>query len=135
MLEDLTFHHIGYACRDLDAEAKQLAPLGYRPEGPDFVDPRQKVQGRFLSGGGPRLELLVPEGDSTTLDPWLKSGIKMYHLGYEAPDLSACIEQLVRARARLIVQPTPAVAFGGRPIAFLMLPKMLMIELIQKGEG
>jgi len=31
----------------------------------------------------------------------------------------------------LIVAPVPAVAFGGRKIAFLMLPNRLLIELIE----
>lgn len=128
----LEYHHTGYACNDLDTEARELERLGYVPEGEDFVDPHQRVRGRFLSGGGPRLELLVAEGDCAVLDPWLRGGTKMYHLGYETPDLEAAIDAIMVGRARLVSSPAPAPAFNGRRVAFLMLPTLLLIELIER---
>jgi len=126
----LQFHHIGDACLDLDSETRRLAVLGYAPEGPDFTDPIQGVMGRFLSGGGPRLELLAPLNTSGMLTPWLKAGVKLYHLGYETADLAGAVAQLKAERARVMVQPVEAVAFAQRKIAFLLLPNMLLIELI-----
>ena len=124
------FHHLGVACQDLDKEATRLAPLGYAPEGEDFVDPVQGVSGRFLAGGGPRLELLAPLAASGFLTPWLASGVKLYHLAYETPSLDEEIARFRTQGAKLVVRPVPAVAFGGRPIAFLMLPNLLLVELI-----
>jgi methylmalonyl-CoA/ethylmalonyl-CoA epimerase len=126
----LSFHHIGVACHDLDLETRRLAVLGYAPEGPDFTDPIQGVSGRFLSGGGPRLELLTALGDGGVLTPWLNSGVKLYHLGYETTDLTGSLAHLKTERARVMVQPVEAVAFEKRKIAFLMLPNMLLTELI-----
>ena len=54
----LAFHHVGFACTDLDAEERVFACFGYTPEGQDFQDPVQGIRGRFLASGGPRLELL-----------------------------------------------------------------------------
>ena len=129
-LSGAIFHHVGVVSVNIEKEMCQLAVLGYAPEGEDFIDPIQGVHGRFLTGPGPRLELLCPVGQGGVLSPWMKSGIKMYHLAYLVPALDEGLEQLHRNRARIMVQPVPAVAYGGRKIAFVMLPNLLLIELI-----
>ena len=126
----MMFHHIGVACRDLGTETRRLAALGYAVEGPDFEDPIQGVKGRFLSGAGPRLELLVPLAQKGCLAPWIQAGVKLYHMAYETCTLDADIRELRGAGAKIIVHPVAAVAFERRRIAFLMLPNMLLIELI-----
>ena len=78
-LSQLSFHHIGVACKDLGMETDKLKILGYAREGDDFIDPIQGVKGRFLSGQMPRLELLVPLYPDSVLSPWLESSSKMYH--------------------------------------------------------
>ncbi len=125
------FHHIGVACRDLDAEEARFASLGYVREGQDFVDPIQGVRGRFMVGGGPRMELLVGLGDDSVLSSWLRTGQKMYHVAYLVPDIEAGIRRLEAQRARVSVPPVPSVAFAGRRICFLMLPNLLLVELIE----
>jgi len=125
-----TFHHIGVACRDLESETRRFAALGYQQEGPDFTDPIQGVSGRFLIGGGPRLELLVPLSTEGCLAPWLKTGAKLYHLAYIVPDLDLEVTRLRGQGAKTVVPPVPAVAFEGRRITFLMLPNMMLVELI-----
>lgn len=125
------FHHVGVACRDLDSESKRFSLLGYTPEFPDFTDPIQGVTGRFLIGGGPRMELLMSLPGKGTLSPWLKSGVKLYHLAYETSDISMAIDHYREQGAKVIVAPVSSVAFAGRLIAFLMLPNMLLIELIE----
>jgi methylmalonyl-CoA/ethylmalonyl-CoA epimerase len=127
----LTFHHIGVACRDVDAEAKTYESLGYRREGEDFVDPRQGIRGRFIAGPGPRLELLVGLPGSTVLEPWLRKGVRYYHQAFLTEDLRTGLEQLLSAGAKLVTEPVPAVAFGGREIAFVMLRNVTLVELIQ----
>ena len=126
----LRFHHIGVAARDLDTEENVYRALGYRREGDDFIDPIQGICGRFLIGGGPRLELLVQIPGKSVLEPWLRKGIRLYHLAWEADDLDAASAQFVAERARVVVPPVPAVAFGGRLITFLMLPNLQLIELV-----
>ncbi len=126
----LRFHHVGVACLDIAQEAARLAPLGYVVEGSPFVDPVQGIRGLFVSGQAPRLELLEPLAPGGVLQPWLDSETKLYHLAYETPDLGASLARLRAARAKLVVAPVPAVAFGGRQIAFVMLPNRLLVELI-----
>ena len=127
----LNFHHVGVACVDLEAETRRLAALGYQTEGSDFTDAVQGVRGRFLIGGGPRLELLAPLSAGGVLTPWLKSGVKLYHLAYETPGLDDELARLRNAGAKLVVPPVPATAFASRKIAFLMLPNLLLTELIE----
>lgn len=125
------FHHIGVACSDIEKETQYFQHLGYEIEGEDFSDPVQGVNGRFLIGAGPRMELLSPIGENGVLSPWMKSGVKMYHTAYETSDLESSLEYFRSKRGKVVVKPVPAVAFGGRLISFLMLPNMLLIELIE----
>ena len=108
-----------------------MTVLGCRAEKADFTDPIQGVRGRFLIGPGPRLELLAAIPGRDTLDPWLKARVKLYHLAYEVDSIHEAIAHLVARRARHVSGPVPAVAFDGRSIAFLMLPNLLLIELIE----
>jgi len=126
----LVFHHVGVACRDFGVEERAFAALGYEREGNDFVDPIQGIHGRFLVGTGPRLELLREQVEGTTLTPWLRKGITLYHLAFEAADLADAMARLIALGAKVVTGPVPAVAFGGRDIAFFMLPNRQMIELI-----
>lgn len=129
---DLEFHHIGVACSDLERETAVFEMLGYEREGADFEDPRQGIRGRFVVGTGPRMELLEPLGDAQTLEPWLRVNTKMYHQAFQVSDMESGIEVLRARRARVVVPPVPAVAFGGRSIAFLILPTMMLVELIER---
>jgi methylmalonyl-CoA/ethylmalonyl-CoA epimerase len=127
----LSFHHVGVACRDLQSEMQRLAPLGYRQEGALFVDETQSVEGAFLVGGGPRLEILRPLTADGVLTPWLKNGTKLYHLAYAVgPEMQREMFALHGQGAKQVVAPVPAVAFGGAEICFLMMPNMLLVELI-----
>ena len=126
------FHHVGVACVDIRAEAKQLSTLGYTAEGEPFEDASQGVRGLFLTGQSPRLELLEPLSAEQpgVLASWLAQGTKLYHVAYEVPSLSKAIEKMRTQRGKLVVPPVPAVAFDGREVAFLILPNRLLIELI-----
>ena len=128
--ELLKFHHVGVISSDLDREVEQFAALGYHPEGEQFVDTTQGVRGLFLAGQFPRLELLSPLATQGVLEPWIRSKAKLYHLAYQTPDLSRAIAELCRCGAKVVVNPVAAAAYGDNPIAFVMLPNMLLVELI-----
>ena len=133
----LLFHHIGIACRRdalaHGAERETLDLLGYCPEGEEWADDRLGMKGQFMVGAGaPRLELVAPYGSHSPVTSWLERGIKLYHLAFFATDLSAELGRMRERRAKLMLPPTPAVAFGGRHVAFVMLPNLLLIEVIEK---
>jgi len=125
------FHHIGYATTSIAYELQFLAFLGYRQEGEQFVDQIQGVAGQLLVGQGPRIELLEPLPNSETLAPWLCAGIKMYHLAYEVRCIEQVIEWARSKKAKVIVQPTCAIAFDMRRICFMMFRNRLLAEFIE----
>jgi methylmalonyl-CoA/ethylmalonyl-CoA epimerase len=127
---EMIFHHIGVVCRNLERELRELAALGYSPESEPFVDPLQGIRGCFVTGPGPRLELLTPSGDSSPLSAWLDKGVKMYHQAFEVEHLAEGISTLTVGGGILVSPPKQAVAFNSREVAFVMLPNMLLVELI-----
>ena len=80
----------------------------------------------------PRVELVAPHGDKSPVLSWLKQGVKLYHLAFVASDLWSEIARLRSQRAKMMLPPTPAVAFNNRHVAFLMLPNQLLVEVIEK---
>lgn len=126
------FHHIGIAVRSMASERAFFEAMGYRAEGPDFADPIQGIAGCFLTGAGPRLELLENLPDENTLTPWLASGLRMYHLAYEVDSMDEALACARAARGKILVQPVPAVAFEGRRIAFAMFRNGMMLEFIER---
>lgn len=126
-----TFHHIGYACRSLDKQAKVFEGLGYRVEGERFTDTTQMISGLFMTGAGPRIELIEPTCPESPVTGYLQRGQKMYHLAYEVADMATAVESMKALGAKVVVAPVSAIAFGGRDICFVMLPTLDLIELIQ----
>lgn len=126
-----TFHHLGYACAALDKDRAQFERMGYVAEAAGFEDPAQGIRGLFMTGAGPRVELLENLPGSATLTPWLAQGTRIYHFAYEVPDLAAALAWARAQRAVTTVQPVAAVAFNGRRIAFVMLRTGFMLEFIE----
>jgi methylmalonyl-CoA/ethylmalonyl-CoA epimerase len=137
-INELLFHHIGVACQAdalaQDTERKRLELLGYRPEGDEWVDDCLGMRGQFMvaCNGAPRIELVAPHGNRSPVTSWLERGVKLYHLAYSVTSLSAEIDRMRERNAKLMLPPIPAVAFGGRKVAFIMLPNFLLIELMEK---
>jgi methylmalonyl-CoA/ethylmalonyl-CoA epimerase len=131
-LPGLSFHHVGLACQDLDTEAAAHAALGFVPEGTVFEDPHQRIRGWFHTLGPFRVELLEPLDDASPVQDWLRRGVRLYHVCYETDDLGTALERLRAGGHRTVSAPAPAVAFGGRPVAFVMLRTRGLIELLQR---
>jgi methylmalonyl-CoA/ethylmalonyl-CoA epimerase len=130
-LGNLSFHHLGVACERIVAEAQTWRALGYRPEGEPFVDAAQGIRGQFMTGGGPRIELLEATPGSDVLAPWLKRRVKIYHVGYLVLSLQAAIDEMSATHgATLAREPLMSVYFQA-PIAFLMMPNLALVELIE----
>jgi methylmalonyl-CoA/ethylmalonyl-CoA epimerase len=127
----MIFHHLGVACDSVAVEAGRFEALGYRCEGPVFRDSIQRVEGTFMTGPGPRLELLAPLDASSPVSSWLEKGVKYYHQGFEILSMTDALKELVAQRGVVVASPEPSIAFGGRSIAFVMLPGMILIELIE----
>jgi methylmalonyl-CoA/ethylmalonyl-CoA epimerase len=130
ILTGFAFHHLGVACERIAVDVPIWTALGYRPEGELFVDSAQGIRGQFMTNGGPRIELLEATEGSETLAPWLKRRVKLYHIGYMVPSLAAAMERLSEKGATVAREPLMSVYFQG-PIAFLMMPNLVLLELIE----
>jgi methylmalonyl-CoA/ethylmalonyl-CoA epimerase len=133
-MEKFAFHHIGVAVRDLSkAIPSYKALFGYELTYGPFDDPIQNVSVCFLSrgAGDTVLELVAPLGPNSPIDRNLKKGGGPYHVCYEVPDIHSAIAHLTGQGSFLLSDPVPAVAFGMRPIAWLMTGTELLVELVQ----
>jgi len=88
----------------------------------------------FLSTrpGEPQIELVEPDGEISPVQRFLtERGGGLHHLCYEVGDLARAIVDFRARGALLAKRPKPAVAFGGRPIAWVFTAEKLLVELLQ----
>jgi methylmalonyl-CoA/ethylmalonyl-CoA epimerase len=130
--KNFEFHHLGYATHSVQKELVQFTAIGYIQEGPSFADPMQGVSGCFITGAGPRIELLESLPDAQILTPWLEAGIHFYHMAYLVDSMEEAMRWVVKQRARVTTPPLPSVAFSGSKIMFAMLRNRSLIELIER---
>lgn len=128
------FHHVGYAVADIAAYRRDFFDALFRPESVSepVADPVQRVRVCFARMvGGTVIELVEPMGEDSRLSAVIGSARGgVYHLCYEVDDLDAAIGQFRAKRCMPLARPTPAAAFEGRRIVFLMTPQRDLIELL-----
>lgn len=126
--------HFGVAVADLDQALALYANLfGYRLLRGPYDDPQQEARVAFIGNNSddPPLELVAPLGAGSQVERVLKKGLSLYHVCYETPNVDEAIAQLRGQRCLLLSGPTPAVAYDGRPIAWLYTPNRQLIELVE----
>ncbi len=136
----LSIHHLGIAVPDLgQARTFYLEVFGLLPVSPEVADPIQKV--RICLLGNPQqqdclLELICPWDTTSPVNGYLSKGIGAYHICYEVPDLDTTLKSFQAGGCLLVSPPVPAVAFGGRRIAWLRTPTRQLVELLEaQGNG
>ena len=126
--------HFGVAVASIEQALDQYAAwFGYRLLRGPYDDPQQQARVAFIGNNSsdPPLELVAPLGSGSQVERVLKKGLSLYHVCYETPDVSQAIEHLRGQRCLLISGPTPAVAYDGRPIAWLYTANRQLIELVE----
>lgn len=130
-----SFHHLGFACKDIDVEKNKFLMMGYSQEGCFFEDAHQGVKGCFLvsgnGSGSPRIELLENLPGSTRLNPWLDNGSPLYHMAYVVEDIDLAIEWARNNKGKVVSAPYPAVAFDMKSVCFVVFRGGFMIEFIE----
>jgi methylmalonyl-CoA/ethylmalonyl-CoA epimerase len=97
-------------------------------------DPIQQVRVVFLDlpgSGDVKLELISPLTTTSPVARVLKLGGGLHHLCFLVPDLAGQIVKMKAERAFLIRPPVPAVAFGGRRIAWMRTREKLLVEYLE----
>jgi methylmalonyl-CoA/ethylmalonyl-CoA epimerase len=102
-------------------------------DGQIFEDPLQKAKVAFLTTwhGDAQIELVQPVGDDSPVRRFLQERGGMHHLCYEVRDLEAELAAFRSRGAAIASRPKPAVAFGGRRIAWVITSEKFLVELLE----
>lgn len=133
MTEGLMYHHIGIACNDMDATARQYEGIGYR-RGPKIVDKLQNIEICFLEHDTmPRMELLCAVNENSPIVQILKkNGTSPYHICYTVENIDDAIKKLKKQRFIVVSKSKPACALDNHNVAFLYHQDVGLIELLEK---
>ncbi len=133
----MALHHIGFVVASIEKIVDRFArSVSAQWDGQIIADPLQGVRVTFLrsttSPNESLIELVEPSGEKSPAQNFLKRGGGLHHLCYEVDSLTAQL-QLSRTLGGLIVrQPLPAVAFGGRQIAWVYTADKLLTEYLER---
>jgi methylmalonyl-CoA/ethylmalonyl-CoA epimerase len=131
-------HHVGYLVADITDAARRLVDaFGYVVETEVIADPAQTASVQFLrlAADSVWLELVSPLGKPSKLDGALRRGEGMHHLCFEVKAIEDSVALLQRHAMRAVAPMVPAVAFGGRRIAWLTNSSGMLFELVEQGRG
>ncbi len=132
-------HHFGFVVADIEAGmAGFVRSLAGEWDGRIYEDSIQKVRVAFLATGSddPHIELVQPNVEASPVSRFLREkGGGFHHVCYEVADLEGHMREM-KARGALIVnRPKPAVAFGGRRIAWMLTAEGMLVELLERDSG
>src|SRR5271163_3820566 len=132
-----TLHHIGCVVDSIEKRIESYrVSLGAASVSRIFEDPIQRSRVVFLdlsAQGMVQLELVEPIAPDSPAALFLQKGGGLHHLCYEVDDLREQMQAMKGRRALLIRSPIPAVAFGGRHIAWMRTRDSLLIEYLERG--
>src|ERR1700686_3676484 len=123
----LTLHHIGCVVDSIEERIERYrVALGSISVSQIYEDPIQRSRVAFLdlpTPGGVQFELVQPMEAGSPVARFLEKGGGLHHLCYEVDDIHQQIAFMKSQRTTLIRSPKPAVAFGGRHIAWMLTPR------------
>ena len=129
-------HHVGIVAKDIEAESRfYTETLGYTERTGIIHDPlaTAHVQFLMLNDDDHYVELVAPDGPQSKLSRAAKKGLPLNHLCYSTLDIEGALQSVREAGSFVVQEPTPAVAFGMRRIAWFLTPDALLIELVERG--
>jgi len=129
-------HHLGFVVSCISSVGEEFAAsLSACWDGAIIHDPVQRVRVAFLypmDGRNPVFELVEPADEMSPVTAFLKKRGGLHHVCYEIDDLDSALERAQRAGWAIASFPAPAVAFGGRRIAWILSRRRLLIELLAR---
>lgn len=127
--------HVGVAVPQLEPAARTLEALfGYRLVSGPFADPIQRVIVSFLQQGtadAAEIELIAPLTEDAPIQAMLAKGTGAYHFCFETTDLEGALLHVREQGCVILSGPSPAMAFGGRRIAWVYAPTRQLFELVE----
>lgn len=132
-MDEYKIDHLGIAVRSLDTALKFYEGVLGIGAGHRETVATEKVNVAMLPVGGPRLELLEPTEPESAIGRFLeKRGEGLHHVALLVPDLTAAVDRLKAAGARLINEPRRGA--GGHLYVFVHPASTggVLLELIQE---
>ncbi len=126
--------HIGYAVRNMDKALDSFQQLGFVFE-PIIDDIDRNVRICFGEKDGYKIELICPlDGKkSSPVDQYLANALGTpYHICYLTDHLDKEIERFKKQGFKVIISPSPAIAFQNRRVVFMMSLGFGLMELVEK---
>jgi methylmalonyl-CoA/ethylmalonyl-CoA epimerase len=129
----LKLHHIGIVVKDLASQGAAYADtLAYIPCSPVIHDPIQKVHAQFWKDDqGALIELIAPASQDSPVWRDSRKGGGLNHLCYEVENIVQQVDESLSKGGMLIREVSPAIAFGGRRIAFVYFLELGLIEFLE----
>jgi methylmalonyl-CoA/ethylmalonyl-CoA epimerase len=131
----LRLHHVGYAVKGIEPMTETYVQrYGYEVSTVAIHDVLQTAWVQFLRLAGDQtyLEFVAPDGPESKLAAAAKRGGGLNHLCYACGPLEQAIAELEATGMRLIFEPKPGMAFGGRRICWMLGADPLPIELVER---
>lgn len=130
------FHHIGYVVASI-ADSVQGFGNMLQADWDEQVyhDPNQGVRVTFLKSrraGDPVWELVEPAGERSPVQAFAAQGGGLHHVCYVVDNLERALAEARGLGAIVTRPPLPAVAFGGRRIAWIYTRRRLLIEYLER---
>ena len=125
--------HIGYAVKRMDRARSSFEKIGYVFE-PVIDDMDRNVRLSFGEKDGYRIELVSPldRMQKSPVDQYLMNAVGApYHICYQSDQLDKEIEMLEGQGYKVVIEPRPAVAFGGKRVVFMMNIGFGLMEIVE----
>jgi len=130
------FHHVGFVVASIQHSVQGFASM-LRADWDKqvFHDLNQSVRVTFLKSrraGDPLWELVEPADEKSPVQSLAAKGGGLHHVCYLVENLEQALAE-ARALGALVTRPPmPAVAFGGRRIAWIYTNNRLLIEYLER---
>jgi methylmalonyl-CoA/ethylmalonyl-CoA epimerase len=133
-IQSIRLHHVGYVVRSIQETADRFAQSVAASWDQRIIqDPLQDAKVSFLAGVAqefPLVELVEPASEGSPVANFLKRGGGLHHLCYEVESLDRQLEFSRAIGGKIVRPPLPAVAFGGRRIAWVYTKDRLLLEFL-----
>lgn len=129
----MKINHIGYAVKRLDRAKSDFEKIGF-VFSPAVDDTDRNVRISFGEMDGVMIELVTPldrKKQSPVDEHISKAPGTPYHICYESNNLDDEIEKLEKQGFKVVIEPRPAVAFGGKRVVFMITLGFGLMEIVE----
>ena len=130
------FHHVGLVVASIPNSVQDFASMLQADwDKVVFHDPNQGVRVTFLKSrraGDPLWELVEPADEQSPVESFAAKGGGLHHVCFAVDNLEQALSGARAQGAVVARQPMPAVAFGGRRIAWIYTRNHLLIEYLER---